>query len=174
MSQDSPNNEIPGSAESRPRPEPLAPGTPIPKGQELFQHIVACLDKGCAPADVKVHVASFGYPAKVAETVVDDCVQWRQRNAGVELASGDQRSGSSPGINANMLIGGVICLIGIAVTVGTFMIASSRGGTHIVAWGAILFGALQFVRGAAQAGQERRLNETLKSECKSDSRSARL
>ena len=54
----------------------------------------------------------------------------------------------------NMAIGGVICLIGILVTVGTYSAAaSSRGGGHyVVAWGAILFGGIQFLKGLIQLG----------------------
>lgn len=49
----------------------------------------------------------------------------------------------------NMVIGGVVCAIGIAVTVATYM-AASGGGTYVVAWGAIVFGGIQFFKGLAQ------------------------
>lgn len=42
-----------------------------------------------------------------------------------------------------MLSGLLIMLIGIAVTAGSFL----AGGVTILAWGAIVFGALQFFRG---------------------------
>ena len=42
-----------------------------------------------------------------------------------------------------MLIGGVICAIGLGVTVAT----ASGGGRHVIAWGAILVGAIQLFRG---------------------------
>jgi hypothetical protein len=48
----------------------------------------------------------------------------------------------------DMGIGAVICIIGIVVTVGTLSAArSGGGGSYVVAWGAILFGAAQFLRG---------------------------
>jgi hypothetical protein len=47
----------------------------------------------------------------------------------------------------NMAIGGVICLVGILVTAATYGAASHGGGHYIVAWGAIVFGGLQFLRG---------------------------
>jgi hypothetical protein len=48
----------------------------------------------------------------------------------------------------DMAIGAVICIIGIVVTVGTLSAARSNGGgSYVVAWGAILFGAAQFLRG---------------------------
>jgi hypothetical protein len=48
-----------------------------------------------------------------------------------------------------MLIGGGVCVIGLIVTIGSFSTASSSpsGGTYVIAWGAIIFGAIQFFRG---------------------------
>jgi len=49
----------------------------------------------------------------------------------------------------NMAIGAIACLIGIAVTAGTYSAASS-GGHYVVAWGAIVFGGFQFLKGLFQ------------------------
>ena len=50
-----------------------------------------------------------------------------------------------------MMIGAVICFIGIAVTTLTYQAAaSSGGGRFMIAWGAILFGGAQFLRGLIQ------------------------
>jgi len=48
-----------------------------------------------------------------------------------------------------MALGALICIVGIAVTLCTFSAASSSstGGTYVVAWGAIIFGAYRFYRG---------------------------
>jgi hypothetical protein len=46
-----------------------------------------------------------------------------------------------------MAIGGVICVIGILVTAATYSAASHGGGHYFVAWGAIVFGGFQFLRG---------------------------
>jgi hypothetical protein len=52
----------------------------------------------------------------------------------------------------NMWIGGAICIVGIVVTSISYSAASSEGGgRYIVAWGAILFGAIRFVRGLADS-----------------------
>lgn len=45
-----------------------------------------------------------------------------------------------------MLVGAACVIVGIIVTVGTYS-SARRGGSYIVAWGAILFGAVDFVRG---------------------------
>jgi hypothetical protein len=48
--------------------------------------------------------------------------------------------------NRDMLVGGLWCVGGIIVTVVT-LAAASGGGTYVVAWGAIIFGGIQFFRG---------------------------
>jgi hypothetical protein len=50
-----------------------------------------------------------------------------------------------------MAIGAAICVVGILVTAVTYS-AASHGGHYIVAWGAIVFGAIQFFKGLFQLG----------------------
>ncbi len=47
------------------------------------------------------------------------------------------------------LYGGLWFFGGILVTVLTYASASNGGGTYFVAWGAIIFGGIQFFRGIA-------------------------
>jgi hypothetical protein len=49
----------------------------------------------------------------------------------------------------NMTVGGLWCGGGIAVTAFTYASASG-GGTYVVAWGAIIFGGYQFLKGLTQ------------------------
>ena len=51
--------------------------------------------------------------------------------------------------NKDMIYGALWCIGGIVVTVFTYS-ASSGGDRYIVAWGAILFGAIQFFRGVSK------------------------
>lgn len=55
----------------------------------------------------------------------------------------------------NMLYGLLWCVGGAIVTAVTYQMAASSpsGGRYVVAWGAIVFGAIQFLRGAAQAAR---------------------
>ena len=46
----------------------------------------------------------------------------------------------------NMLYGALWCIGGTIITVGTYTAASSGGGTYFITWGAIIFGALQFLQ----------------------------
>lgn len=50
----------------------------------------------------------------------------------------------------NVLIGGALCLAGTIITLSTYTSASTSGGTYYVCWGAIIFGALQFLQGLGQ------------------------
>ncbi len=52
----------------------------------------------------------------------------------------------------DMLIGAGFCIVGLIITIATYAAAASSrsGGTYVVAWGAIIFGALQFFRGLAR------------------------
>ncbi len=54
-----------------------------------------------------------------------------------------------------MFYGAFWCIGGIAVTVLTYQTAADMGGSRfIIAWGAILFGAIQFLRGVTRLGGE--------------------
>jgi hypothetical protein len=50
----------------------------------------------------------------------------------------------------NMIYGGLWAVGGTVVTVWTYASASDGGGHYVVAWGAIIFGAIQFFRGLSQ------------------------
>jgi phage FluMu protein Com len=50
---------------------------------------------------------------------------------------------------ANIVIGGLICVVGTVVTVGTFLCAANDG-SFLIAWGAIVFGGIQFFKGLGQ------------------------
>ena len=49
-------------------------------------------------------------------------------------------------------MGGIFCVIGTVVTVASYAAASgsSEGGSYVVAWGAILFGGIQALRGVGE------------------------
>lgn len=49
----------------------------------------------------------------------------------------------------NILVGVGVCLVGTIITVATYN-ASGPGGTFVVAWGAIVFGGIQGIRGIVQ------------------------
>jgi hypothetical protein len=56
----------------------------------------------------------------------------------------------------NMAVGGLICFAGLTLTLLT-LAASTVTGVYVLAWGAIICGAAQFVRGFIQLGKERQI-----------------
>jgi hypothetical protein len=51
----------------------------------------------------------------------------------------------------DLLVGGLWCVGGTAVTVATYSAASGTGGTFLICWGAILVGGIQMLRGVYRA-----------------------
>jgi hypothetical protein len=61
----------------------------------------------------------------------------------------------TPTAGQDVLYGALWLLGGIAVTAGTYVMAEEAGGgRYIVAWGAMLCGGLQFLRGLLAAGRK--------------------
>ena len=87
-----------------------------------------------SPEFVKNALIQQGYSHEGATTVVD-VLQKTIADNGKKRAQSD------------MKIGAAVCIIGIIITAVTYNIASGKGGTYVVAWGAIAFGSLQFLRG---------------------------
>lgn len=51
----------------------------------------------------------------------------------------------------NIAMGAMTCVVGIVITAWTYQTAiNAGGGRYVLAWGAILFGAIQFLRGLFQ------------------------
>jgi hypothetical protein len=96
----------------------------------------------------------------MTETVKQDAKSWVKvrDGAGTEgFIDGQTRIKVLPEVTKsvgqkNMLIGALWCIGGTVVTVATYNLATSSasGGTYFVAWGAILFGGIQFIKGLFQ------------------------
>ena len=101
--------------------------------QTIYAEAAQLMKQGVSNFKIEQHLTQRGVPAGDARTVVIQLQQMRSkayRDEGIKQAA----------------IGAVICIIGIAVTVGTYS-AASGGGTYVVAWGAIIFGGWRFLRG---------------------------
>jgi len=59
-----------------------------------------------------------------------------------------------------MLTGGAICAIGIILTVITYS-SALNGGTYVIAWGAIIFGAIRFLKGINNKGKFSKILRTI-------------
>ncbi|HLL54191.1 MAG TPA: hypothetical protein VK447_11625 [Myxococcaceae bacterium] len=51
------------------------------------------------------------------------------------------------GIPTDAVIGAIICLVGVVITVVTHAAAMERGGTYVIAYGAIIGGAIRVITG---------------------------
>jgi hypothetical protein len=148
-------------------------GTP---GQVTWEDVRTCVATlraaGAPPSEITQKLMELGLDAETAQVAQEEASavagrrRKRRRLAGIEdLASaahaagaGESLSSSGPPLSGfsdvgrrNMAIGGVVCVIGVIVTVATYAAASGPGGgRYIIAWGAIVFGAIQFLRGASQ------------------------
>jgi hypothetical protein len=91
--------------------------------------------KGGTNEEVEAALIARGVNQKAAASVVINTLKIRA----------DTRASSGDGMK-NMLSGGIVCGLGLTITIGTYLLAAN-GGIYVVAWGAILVGGIQFVRG---------------------------
>jgi hypothetical protein len=139
------------------KPRNLSEDTASPdmlQGDELVAYVVGCMDQGSSNSEIRRQLIAFGYSPSEAKQIVEDVATSRTRNsryASAPVIGNNNGVGSG---NNNMLIGGIVCLIGIVVAVGSCMAAGEGGGRYVVAWGAIIWGAIQFFRGMSQSNQE--------------------
>jgi hypothetical protein len=104
--------------------------------EAVYGYAAERMHAGQDSMQIKMELMQKGLDAQTADTVVDGLFQARSsaaRGAGMR----------------NMAFGSLWCIGGTVVTVVTLSMAAN-GGTYVVAWGAIVFGALQFLRGLWQ------------------------
>jgi hypothetical protein len=97
------------------------------------------LDGGMSPTEVERRLVADGMDSELAHVMVEDIV--RQRREARWLAG-----------RRDAIVGSVILAIGVIVTIGSYS-AAEGGGTYLLAWGAILFGAIGLLRGLYQIGR---------------------
>lgn len=105
---------------------------------ELYVYVANRIVKdNRAGYQVKTELMEKGMPEEAVNKIVDH-VEQQIYQARRDRASKD------------MLYGALWCIGGTVVTVATYS-AASGGGRYVVAWGAIIFGAIQFFKGLANA-----------------------
>jgi len=103
---------------------------------------IGLLSRGLSPRQVRGQLIERGVSQVETDRVVDALVP-------AEASSKAQAAtGPSSGLK-NMALGGIVCFIGLAVTVGSY-VAAEPGGMFLLAYGPIVFGGIQFVRGFIQ------------------------
>jgi len=66
-------------------------------------------------------------------------------NYAADMAAAERRSRNQHSI----IIGAILMTVGILITAATYGSASESGGTYIIAYGPIIFGAIRIIRGLA-------------------------
>ena len=108
--------------------------------QKIYEFAATQMRAGLKGWQIEQELCEQGLDADTAKTVVRNLQQAKSRIV--------RQSGLK-----NMVAGALWCVGGIVVTAVTYQMAASNGGggTYFVAWGAVIFGAIQFFRGLAQA-----------------------
>lgn len=110
--------------------------------QGAIQFAAQRMSQGASDGEVMRALVEGGLTAPAAADIVR---QLRQSipEGGIPAAGGGDDDDDG---RKNMIYGALWCIGGTVVTVVT-MQAASGGGTYVVCWGAILFGAIQFIQG---------------------------
>lgn len=103
----------------------------------IYAYAAEQMRNGVADDKIKASLIERGLNEETAAAVVNNLAATRR----------DQRRDAG---SKNMLYGALWAIGGTAVTVATYS-AAQGGGTYVVAWGAILFGAIQFLQGIYQS-----------------------
>lgn len=143
-----PNPDPPPQRDSEPQAEASDESL-----HELAGYVLDCLNHGSQPADIRKSLVAKGLTDADAEAVVNQ-VLYHQSDGALGYDYRDIEAVRAAG-RRNMAIGGIVCGIGLLVTLGTMAAAGEGGGRVVIAWGAIVFGAIQFFRGMGQANQGR-------------------
>ncbi len=109
--------------------------------EAVYDYAAQRMMAGISHAQIEKDLIEKGLDQEAAHTVVSNL--------------NDMKSKAVRGAaTKNMLIGGLICAVGTVITVWSYTAAANnaQGGSYVVAWGAIIFGAIQFFRGVAQLG----------------------
>lgn len=123
-----------------PEPDPHAEESIT--GHQATALAIGLLSRGLSPQQVRAQLVERGVSQVETDRVVDTL------SPESKSSSGPKAAGGSSGVT-NMLVGGIVCFIGVAVTVGSY-VAAEPGGVFLLAYGPIIFGGIQFVRGLIQ------------------------
>lgn len=139
-------------------PTPPEPESDAKYGSESARaYAVKLLQSGTSPGAVRQKLLKFGLNEQAASKLLADIESGRTSedlssvdpNLSVEELEKKMRKEAA---QKKMGLGALICVAGLAVTGITYMLATEAGmGIYVVAWGAIIFGAIQLLQGASQA-----------------------
>jgi hypothetical protein len=111
-------------------------------GHQATALAIGLLSRGLSPRQVRGQLIERGVSQVETDRVVDALVP------GEAKSKPQAATGTNSGMK-NMAIGAIVCLIGLAVTIGSY-VAAEPGGVFLLAYGPVIFGGIQFVRGCIQ------------------------
>ena len=88
------------------------------------------MQDGIPDSEIEARLKQQGFSSTVAAAAVSRAIDWSAARK-------------------DMTVGGVVFIAGVVITVGSMALVGS-GGTYVLVWGAIVFGAIQFMRGYSQ------------------------
>jgi hypothetical protein len=104
--------------------------------EAVYMFAAEQMQSGASETQIKAMLIHKGLDPESAGIVVSNLTRMRSE------------AGRAAG-RKNMLHGSLWFIGGTIVTLVTY-IAASGGGTYVIAWGAVIFGAIQFLRGLVQ------------------------
>lgn len=154
-------------------PDEPSPPNPSPESESdeaveaAYAHAAQRLQEGAEPSKICWELVQSGYEPEFATEVVANVrgKPSKGKRGMRRISSGRRHVSAQDNAYAlahaeqvrqagrtNMMIGGLICIVGLLVTVGSLAAAQGNGGgSYVIAWGAIVFGAIQLFRGIAQS-----------------------
>jgi uncharacterized protein YoaH (UPF0181 family) len=114
--------------------------------EQLAQYVAQSLTSGKNKGGIAKELVKQGWSKETAVQFVDDIEQELKRRAEEYKSTPEGRQAMAGQYKRHMLYGSLWAVGGTAVTIATYE-AASEGGFFIVAWGAIIFGIIDFFRG---------------------------
>jgi len=113
--------------------EPTSGDEEFDSAGAVYEYAAELMKSGQSSSQIESKLVEKGIDKQNASVVVENLT--RLRAEAVNNAA-----------KRTMIIGGLVFVVGSIVTISTYTSASG-GGTYVIAWGAIIFGAIQFFRG---------------------------
>lgn len=114
--------------------------------EPLAQYVVQNLEKGNNKGGITKELVKLGWPKETAAQFIDNIEEELKRRAEEYKKTPEGRQAMAAQYKRHMLYGILWVVGGTAVTIATYE-AASEGGFFIIAWGAIIFGIVDFFRG---------------------------
>ena len=113
---------------------------------QLAQYVAQNLAEGKDKGGITKELVKLGWPKETAAQFIDNIEEELKRRAEEYKRTPEGRQAMAAQYKRHMLYGILWAAGGTAVTIATYE-AASEGGWFIVAWGAIIFGIIDFFRG---------------------------